>query len=91
MFLFSANRNLSLAISLSSNYLNQTVMIKVLGFIMTIAGAIALILGVLEVFGSMSLGISPWPLIILGVVFFFAGIGLLKYRKDTDVIDAENS
>lgn len=65
-------------------------MIKILGFIMTIGGAIALIVGVLAVFGTMSMGISPWPFIILGVIFFFAGIGLLKYRKDTDVIDAEN-
>lgn len=59
-------------------------MIKILGFILTIGGAISLVLGVLGAFGSMSMGISPWPLIILGVVFFFAGIGLLKYRKDTD-------
>ena len=62
-------------------------MIKVLGFILTIGGAIALILGVLGIFGSMQIGLSPWALGILGVVFFFAGIGLLKYRKDTDVTD----
>ncbi|WP_203295974.1 hypothetical protein [Luteirhabdus pelagi] len=59
-------------------------MIKILGFVFTILGAIALVIGVLSVFGSMSAGISPWALIILGVIFFFAGIGILKRKKDTD-------
>lgn len=59
-------------------------MIKILGFILTIAGAIMLVLGILATFGSIDLGNSQWALIILGVVFFFAGIGLLKNRKDTD-------
>lgn len=59
-------------------------MIKILGFILTIAGGITLVLGVLGAFGSMDIGINSWALIILGIVFFFAGIGLLKRRKDTD-------
>ena len=59
-------------------------MIKILGFILTIVGGISLVLGILGVFGSMDIGMSPWALIILGIVFFFAGIGLLKHRKDTD-------
>lgn len=59
-------------------------MIKILGFILTIAGGIGLVMGILGVFGSMDAGMSPWALIILGIVFFFAGIGLLKHRKDTD-------
>lgn len=62
-------------------------MIKILGFILTIAGAIALIIGILGIFESMEVGINSWALIILGIVFFFAGIGLLKRRKDTDQID----
>ena len=66
-------------------------MVKILGFSLTVRGAIALVMGVLGVFGSVSVGLSPWALIILGVVFFFAGIGLLKYRKDTDTIEAENN
>lgn len=65
-------------------------MIKILGFILTICGGIALVMGVLGAFGSLNAGIDPWALIILGIVFFFAGIGVLKRRKDTDVIDAEN-
>ncbi|MDN3725466.1 hypothetical protein QRD02_13840 [Aequorivita sp. SDUM287046] len=59
-------------------------MIKILGFILTIVGGIGLVMGILSVFGSMDVGMSPWALIILGIVFFFAGIGLLKNRKDTD-------
>ena len=61
-------------------------MIKILGLIMTVGGAISLILGTLAAFGSMNLGPAKWPLIILGVIFFFAGISLIKYRKDTDQV-----
>jgi len=59
-------------------------MIKILGFILTIIGGLGLVMGILGVFGSMDIGMSPWALIILGIVFFFAGIGLLKNRKDTE-------
>lgn len=45
-------------------------MIKILGFILTIVGGIGLVMGVLGVFGSMNVGMSPWALIILGIVFF---------------------
>ncbi len=66
-------------------------MIKTLGFLLTIGAGITLTLGVLSVFGSMNMGNVQWPMIILGTVFFFAGIGLLKYRKDTDAIQADNN
>jgi len=66
-------------------------MIKILGFILTIGGAIALVMGVMGIFGSLQIGLSHWALLILGIVFFFAGIGLLKYRKDTDTIESENN
>lgn len=62
-------------------------MIKILGLILTIAGGITLVMGILGAFGSMDIGINSWALIILGVVFFIAGIGLLKDRKDTDQIN----
>ncbi|MFI8379357.1 hypothetical protein [Leeuwenhoekiella sp. NPDC079379] len=65
-------------------------MIKILALVMVIGGAIALVVGVLGIFGSISTGLSPWAMAILGGVFFLSGISLLKYRKDTDVIDAEN-
>lgn len=65
-------------------------MIKVLGFIMLIGGAIALVMGVLGIFGSIGLMIHPWALAILGFIFFIAGMSMLKYRKDTDEVAAEN-
>ena len=61
-------------------------MIKILGLILTIAGGICLVMGVLGAFGSLDIGMSPWALVILGIVFFLAGIGLLKNRKDTDQV-----
>ena len=61
-------------------------MIKILGFILTVAGGITLVMGVLSAFGNMDIGMNAYALIILGVVFFIAGIGLLKNRKDTDQI-----
>ncbi len=57
---------------------------------MTIGGAIALIMGVLGLFGSIALMLSPWALTILGFVFFIAGISMLKYRRDTDEVQAES-
>ncbi len=64
-------------------------MIKVLAVIMLIGGAISLVLGVLGVFGSLALMVSPWALAILGFIFFIAGISLLKYRRDTDEAPAD--
>lgn len=66
-------------------------MIKILAFIMTIGGAIALVMGVLGIFGSFALMLSPWALTILGTIFFIAGISMLKYRRDTDSFDADST
>lgn len=63
-------------------------MIKVLAMIMTVGGAIALVMGVLGIFGSVALMLSPWALAILGFIFFIAGISMLKYRRDTDEVAA---
>jgi len=65
-------------------------MIKVLAMIMLIGGAIALVMGVLGIFGSVVLMLSPWALTILGFIFFVAGISMLKYRKDTDEVQAKS-
>ncbi|TVZ51629.1 hypothetical protein [Dokdonia sp. Hel_I_53] len=64
-------------------------MIKIIGVIALVAGAVMLVLGVMGIFGSMQTGMNPWAFTILGVIFFFAGISLLKHRKDTDVVAAE--
>ena len=53
-------------------------MIKILGVVFAIAGAISLVLGVLGLFESLSTGVNPWALTILGIVFMAAGTGLLK-------------
>jgi uncharacterized membrane protein len=47
-------------------------------------------MGVLGIFGSLALMISPWALAILGFIFFIAGISMLKYRKDTDEVSVDN-
>lgn len=57
-------------------------MIRILALILTIGGMIALILGVLGIFGNSLTSLSPWALTILGGVFFIAGVSMLKYRKD---------
>lgn len=57
-------------------------MIRILALILTIGGMIALILGVLGIFGNDLTSLSPWALTILGGVFFIAGVSMLKYRKD---------
>lgn len=55
---------------------------QILGLILTLAGMGGLIYGVLQVFnGGEALNGSSWAALVLGVVFFFAGIGLLKSSK----------
>jgi hypothetical protein len=53
-------------------------MIKIIGLILILSGAVGLVLGVLGVFGPNLVNINPWPLAILGLIFFGSGIGLLK-------------
>lgn len=65
-------------------------MIKILAVVMLIGGAIALVMGVMGIFGSVALMMSPWALAILGFIFFIAGISMLKYRKDTDEVAADH-
>lgn len=58
--------------------------------VMTIGGMIALILGVLGIFGNDMTGMSPWALTILGGIFFLSGVSMLKYRKDKPATDADS-
>ncbi|MCK0125479.1 hypothetical protein MWU76_13860 [Gelidibacter sp. F2691] len=60
-------------------------MIKILALVLTIGGMIALVLGVLGIFGNNFTQLDPWALTILGGVFFIAGVSMLKYRKDEPV------
>ena len=57
-------------------------MIKILALILTIGGMVALIMGVMGIFGNNLVPLNPWALTILGGVFFISGVSMLKYRKD---------
>ena len=61
-------------------------MIKALALLLTLVGLVSLAMGVLGIFGPDIVDISPWALAILGLIFFSAGISLLKRRRDTDEI-----
>jgi hypothetical protein len=62
-------------------------MIKGLALVLTIFGIGGLILGVMGIFGHDYTSFNPWALGILGLIFFLAGISLLKSRsKDTDEV-----
>ena len=58
-------------------------MIRILGMVLAVLGIIGLVMGVLGAFGSMETGLNAYALIILGVIFFFGGISLLKNKQDT--------
>ncbi len=47
-------------------------------------GALALILGVLGIFGKDLVSVNSYALTIIGLVFFLSGTSMLKQRKDTD-------
>ncbi len=53
-------------------------MIRVLALVLTLAGMVGLVLGVLGIFGDNLVAVNAWALAILGFIFFLAGIGLLK-------------
>ena len=58
-------------------------MLKYLGLAFTIFGALALIFGIIGVFGTNLIQIDPWALPILGIIFFSSGLGLLKKSNDS--------
>ncbi|MDA0178586.1 MULTISPECIES: hypothetical protein [Mesoflavibacter] len=60
-------------------------MIRILALVLTIGGMIALILGILGIFGNNLVALSPWALTILGGIFFLSGVSMLKYRKDKPI------
>ncbi|MEK7255541.1 MAG: hypothetical protein AAB316_12405 [Bacteroidota bacterium] len=52
---------------------------KVLGTALIALGFIGLVPGVLGIFERQEyLGVSPWALVILGIVFFTSGVGLIQ-------------
>ena len=61
-------------------------MIKIIGITLTIAGIFGLTFGVLGIFGNNLIGLEPWALAILGLIFFTSGIGLLKKSDNSNKI-----
>lgn len=52
---------------------------QILGLIFTVAGAGGLVYGVIKIFeGGEAMNGGSWAASILGLIFFFAGIGLMK-------------
>ena len=58
---------------------------QILGLIFTIAGAGGLVYGVIKIFeGGEAMNGGSWAATLLGLVFFFAGIGLMKSVSTTN-------
>lgn len=53
-------------------------MLRYLGLGFTIMGALALVFGIVGVFGTPLIQINSWALTILGIIFFSSGMGLIK-------------
>ena len=62
-------------------------MIKIIGLVLLIVGALGLIFGRIGIFGQNLIAINAWAMAILGIIFFTSGTGMLKRRKDTDEVD----
>lgn len=56
---------------------------KIFGSLFTLGGAASLVFGIIGLFNG-ELGSQSWTLAILGVIFFGAGIGLLKSIRTID-------
>ena len=57
---------------------------QILGLILTVGGALALVYGIVNIFdGGMATDGGSWAATVLGLVFFFAGIGLMKSSRST--------
>ena len=52
--------------------------------ILTIMGAVCLVIGVVGLFGQDILQGNPWVYTILGLVFFLAGISLMRTIRSTE-------
>lgn len=51
---------------------------KILGTLFTLAGTFGIIFGVIQIFSGGISNSQSWIFAVLGVIFFSAGIGLLK-------------
>lgn len=52
---------------------------QTIGIIFTLAGAIALAVGLMSLFNKgLAFGQNPWGVTIVGVIFFLSGMGLMR-------------
>ncbi len=52
---------------------------KTIGLSLILLGALALIIGIMGIFGDQIIqGLNSWAVAIIGLIFFPSGIGLLK-------------
>ncbi|WP_170110272.1 hypothetical protein [Flavilitoribacter nigricans] len=50
---------------------------------LSIVGMLMIIFGVMGAFGKMDMGSYTWILLILGIIFFPTGIGLMKTTRSS--------
>lgn len=50
---------------------------------LSIIGIVMLIMGILGVFGKLDIGSYTWILLILGIIFFPAGVSLMKTTRSS--------
>ena len=55
-------------------------MIRIIGLILTLSGMAGLVLGVFGLFGNPIVTLNAWALTLLGLVFFIAGVSMLKSK-----------
>lgn len=72
-------------------FINPNITMKIIGIILTILGAISLVVGVVGIFQADLLPSNPWIFAILGVVFFSSGIGLMKSVAGSEGGNGEGS
>jgi hypothetical protein len=51
---------------------------KILGTLFTLVGAVGIVLGIIRLFNGQVSDANSWIFSILGIIFFGAGVGLLK-------------
>lgn len=57
---------------------------KAIGGVLTLGGAVLLVVGVVGLFGTDIAAGNPWVYAILGLIFFIAGISLLRTVKSAE-------
>lgn len=57
---------------------------KGMAIILSLIGMVMIVFGVMGAFGKMNLGNYTWIFLILGIIFFPTGIGLMKTTRSSE-------